>query len=165
MEDTTKAVESALRLLSYRPRAEEEMRRRLARRFPSAVVDGALAVLKKQGMLDDVAFAHFWREARQQHRPRGIAALHWELRRLGVDREVAQDALQDLQEEEEAARAVTMILPRLERADWPTFLRKVSSYLRRRGFRGDVVMGTVRRTWEQLSNPVHGDEEGNGEEQ
>ena len=47
---------AALRLLSYRPRSEAELRGRLSRRFPSHTVDGVLRSLKRQSLVDDQAF-------------------------------------------------------------------------------------------------------------
>ena len=101
------ALDAALRFLSYRPRSEAEVRRRLARRFPGPSVDNAIATLREQGLLDDAAFAQFWRQNRERSRPKGASAMKWELLRMGVSREVADDALEGLDEDENAYRAAS----------------------------------------------------------
>ena len=46
--------QAALHLLSYRPRAEQELRTRLLRKdFPPALVEWCIHLLREQGFLDD----------------------------------------------------------------------------------------------------------------
>ncbi len=150
-------LEAALRLFTYRPRSEEEARRRLSRRFPPTLVEEALAHLTKRGMLDDAAFARFWRESRERQRPRGESALRWELLRLGVAREVVDEALQGLDEVENAYRAGAGYLRRVGQADYHAFREKLSAHLRRRGFSWASVNEAVQRLWRELSDPSYGD--------
>jgi len=44
-------------------------------------------VLLELGLIDDMAFARFWRESRDMHRPQGRWALRQELRRKGIEAE------------------------------------------------------------------------------
>ena len=58
-EDDTKwrVRQAALHLLSYRPRAEHELRIRLrSKGFPHATVEWCLRLLEEQGLIDDHAF-------------------------------------------------------------------------------------------------------------
>ena len=55
---------AALRLLSYRPRSEVEMRQRLSLRFEAETVDRVVSHLKERQTLDDATFARFWKENR-----------------------------------------------------------------------------------------------------
>ena len=66
-----KAKNAALRLLSYRSRSEKEVQRRLERRFTQDAVARTLSDLRRQGLLDDAAFAKEWRYQRERFRPRG----------------------------------------------------------------------------------------------
>ena len=86
-----KATNAALRLLAYRSRSEAEVRRRLLGRFTGEVIDRALSDLRRQGLLNDAAFAKEWREQREKFRPKGPAVIRQELQRLGLNREVIQD--------------------------------------------------------------------------
>ena len=118
--------DAALKLLSYRPRSEQELRRRLSRRYPHppAMVDNALARLKDRGLLDDAAFSQFWRESRERHRPRGAAVIRWELLRMGVQREVAEESLLGMDEGENALRAARGLERRLSKTDYNAFRTK-----------------------------------------
>ena len=159
------ALDAALRFLSYRPRSEAEVRRRLSRRFSHSSVDNAIANLREQGLLDDAAFAEFWRQSRERNRPRGASVMRWELLRMGVSREVADDALEGLDEDESAYRAASGISRRLGQPDYDTFQKKLVPYLRRRGFGLETTKGAVRRLWGELSDTVGGDIYGDGSEQ
>ena len=58
-----RALDSALRFLSYRPRSEQEVRRRLGRQaWPAEVIEAVVARLRAVGLLDDAAFARLWVE-------------------------------------------------------------------------------------------------------
>ena len=70
-----KAKNAALRLLSYRSRSEKEVQRRLEGRFTKEAVERTLSDLRRQGLLDDAAFAKEWREQRERFRPRGPAVI------------------------------------------------------------------------------------------
>ena len=62
---------AAVRFLGYRPRSEAEIRQRLQRRgFDSDCTEKALARLKEQGLVDDTAFARFWKDNRQNRSAR-----------------------------------------------------------------------------------------------
>ena len=66
-----RCLNAAVHYLGYRPRSEAELRQRLSRRsFDSASIEAVLKLLKEQALVDDVAFAQFWRESRQSFRPR-----------------------------------------------------------------------------------------------
>ena len=53
--------DAALHLLSYRPRSEAEVRRRLARRYSIELIERVIAMLREHHYLDDAAFAGYWR--------------------------------------------------------------------------------------------------------
>lgn len=152
--------DAALRLLSYRPRSESELQRRLSKRFPLTLVDAALLWLKERELVDDAAFARFWRRAREQSRPKGASALTWELIRMGVSRDVVAEALEGLDEEENAYRAGSRILRRMGQTGYADFRRKIVPYLRRKGFNLEVSDRTSERLWEELSDTVDGSVEG-----
>ena len=152
-------INAALRLLSYRPRSETEVRRRLSRLFSPPLVEDAIIVLRERGLLDDAAFARFWRQSREGHRPRGVSAMRWELFSMGVSREVVEEALEGLDEDEGAYRAACGMLRRLRQTEYDPFRKKLGAYLRRRGFGPETVSRTVRRVWQELSDPAYGHKE------
>jgi regulatory protein len=89
-----RCYDAAIRFLGVRPRSEREIRDRLAKHeFAPQVVDGVMEKLRRLDLVDDAAFAEYWIDQRQSHRPRGGRLLKQELRLKGVDVEVAAAAL------------------------------------------------------------------------
>ena len=149
MPEDERAYNAGLRLLSYRPRSRDEVRLRLARRFTTEAVNRVLARLTEQGYLDDVAFARFWRENRETHRPRSAFLMRRELLQRGVARDVAETATEGVDDGEGAYRAGLGRLRAMRGLDEAAFRRRLGDYLRRRGFSYDVARRTVRRLWEE----------------
>jgi regulatory protein len=144
-----RAYDRAARYLSYRPRSESEVRRYLAgKEIAPAVVDAVIERLRERRYLDDAEFARFWVENRQRFRPRGARALRQELRLKGVDAETIEGAVAAVEPETAAYEAG---LPRAQRlaalaeADPPTFRRRLTEFLLRRGFDYGVARDAVTR--------------------
>jgi regulatory protein len=145
-----RAMEAALVFLTSRPRSEREVRDRLARRqFLPSEIDDCVARLKELRYLDDRAFAEFWIEQRQQHRPRGARAIATELFRKGVDREIGREVLIEATEQRDQVelaltaaqgklRSLRMLEPRDRR-------QRLSAFLARRGFDWETIRSTLRR--------------------
>jgi regulatory protein len=153
-DEQARAMEAALGFLAYRPRSEREVRDRLTRReFPEPIVESVIARLKKLRYLDDEAFAQYWIEQRQMHRPSGSRLLRLELQRKGVDRDTAVDALDQLEQEadsvEAACRAAAKRATALRAADEREFAQKLGQFLVRRGFDYETARAATRRLWEQ----------------
>ena len=94
-----RSLNAAARYLSYRPRSEFELRQKLHQRgFDGDSVEVVVAKLKEQGLVDDMAFAQFWKDNRESFSPRSQRLTGLELRRKGVaDDTIAQvvDAIDD----------------------------------------------------------------------
>ena len=146
------AMDSALRLLSHRPRSEQELRDRLRRKdFQAGVIEATLRRLGELGYVDDEAFARFWAEARQASRPQSGRLLAAELRRRGVSPETAQDATQSISDEEVAYGLAQRRLPALRTLAYRTFRERLGRYLMSRGFSYEVARGTIERCWAEIS--------------
>ena len=147
-----KAQEAALRLLSYRPRSEAELRTRLNRRFPSPAVDQVLRSLKQRSLVNDQEFATLWAQSRDRHKPRSAAAIRRELVSKGVAPDTAASAASIVDDEESAIRAGARFARRLEEADFASFHRRLRGHLQRRGYSSGVTRRTVSRLWEEKSD-------------
>ena len=145
-----RCLNAALRLLSYRPRSEAEIRARLSRRFEGEIIGRVLLQLKARRMVDDAAFAQFWRENRESFSPRSKRLLKLELKQKGVDHEVVDEVLEGIDDEENAYRAAQRRGRTLER-DYETFRRKLGAFLGRRGFSYGVINRTIERLWQESS--------------
>jgi regulatory protein len=143
-------LDAAYRYLSYRPRSEFETRVWLGRKgYGGRAIESTLSTLKAKGLLDDLAFARFWRESRESSSPRSRAALRSELRRKGVDPDVVAEALDGVDEEAAAYRAAQKKAARLATVDHDDFRTRLSAVLKRRGFSYEVTEHTVNRLWQE----------------
>ena len=165
IESADKAFQAALRFLEARPRSTAEVRERLARKdFAPEAIDAALGRLAELDLLDDAAFARLWVENRQSCRPRGVNALRDELRRKGIDSDVATAVLSDdALTGDEAGRALTLARGALRKyagsRDRNTFARRMGGYLQRRGFGFDVVHPIIDQLWSEIQTEARNVEE------
>ena len=136
----------ALRLLAYRPRTEREVGERLGRRFSEAVVTDVIEALRAQGLLDDARFSRQWAESRTARNPRSARMIARELQSKGVDASLAEEAVQEVDDDESAYRAcLKYARSGGRRADDAAFQRRLLGYLRRRGFGMTVSRRAIRR--------------------
>jgi len=150
-----RCLNAAYRYLSYRPRSESEVRERLQRRgFDGDCTEAAMAKLREQGLVDDMAFARFWKENRESFSPRSQRLTRLELRRKGVGSDVIDRVVDAVDDGDSAYRAALDRVRRLPLSDYQSFRRRLGEYLKRRGFGYEVINHTVERVWqEQGSNP------------
>jgi regulatory protein len=134
MAEQRTAVDTALRALRHRDLSARELEQRLrSKGFDESERVEALETLERTGLLDDARFA----EARARSlaaRGAGDAAISHALGLAGVEREVAEDAIQALEPEADRAGAIA-----LRRGYGP----KTARYLRGKGFSEEVVTGVV----------------------
>jgi regulatory protein len=149
-----RCLSAALRFLSYRPRAEAELRGRLKQLgFDTVSVENVILKLKEQGLVDDAAFARFWQENRVSFRPRSQALTSLELRRKGVAGDVIAAAVSGVGDEDSAYRAAQgkARLLAQSQSEYEAFRRRLGDYLRRRGFNFGVIARTVERLWQETA--------------
>ncbi len=141
---------AALHYLGYRPRSEAEVRQRLRRRgFDGQVVDKVITGLKERKLIDDVAFAQYWRDNRLSFKPRSRRAIKLELRQKGVAAETASEVVEDLDDEVMAYEAGLKKARALSSLDYSEFHRRLSGYLQRRGFSYGIISSVVARLWQE----------------
>ena len=149
-ETRQKAYEAALRLLTYRPRSEQEMRQRLARRgFEASLIRETVGRLRRLGYLDDAAFARYWTESRDQLSPRAGRLIRQELRLKGIDPETAVEASAAVSDEDAAYRAAAKRARVLAGLDFAKFRERLGGFLIRRGFTYEVTRRVVERCWQE----------------
>lgn len=146
------AKEICLRLLTDRARSRHELAQVLRRRgIPDEAADAVLSRFDEVGLIDDAAFAGQW--VRSRHRHRGLArrAIASELRRKGIDEEVAGEALAEVDVAAEEARAHELVVRKLRTMPVATAqeqtvaARRLVGMLARKGYGSGVAYGIVRR--------------------
>jgi regulatory protein len=134
-DEEEKAYQRALRYLSRRPHAEQEIREKLSRkRIPSDICERVIGLLRTASLLDDAAFAEAWVENRRLYRPRSARALRHELKQKGVGSEAIEAALSEFDDEEAAWQAGRKAARRYRSLPEETAVKRMKAYLARRGF-------------------------------
>jgi regulatory protein len=150
--EVERCLDAAYNYLSYRPRSEAELRIYLKRHgYGDYFIESVLARLKQQGVVDDVAFAQFWRDNRESFSPRGSIALRLELRRKGINSEIIAETISEIDEENSAYKAAQKKAKLLASSDYSSFHHKLSAYLWRRGFNYELTRRVVKRLWQERS--------------
>ena len=145
-----RCLNAALHYISYRPRSEFEIRERLQRRdFDSDSIETVTAKLKTQGLVDDVAFAQFWKDNRGSFSPRSQWLIKSELKRKGVASDIIDQVVNTVNEDSSAYRAAVAKAHRLPRSDYQSFRRRLGEYLKRRGFSYGMINHTVEQVWQE----------------
>ncbi len=159
------AYQKALRFLSYRPRSETEVQRKLNDQgYDEAVISATIGRMKDNGYLGDNQFASAWVENRAELHPRSKRMLAMELRQKGVEEEVIEQALENTEDEDVlAVQAAQKYARRLSGVDWETFRRRLGAYLMRRGFSYGTISPILRQIWDETqeasgSNPTHNED-------
>jgi len=149
LADLEGAHRAGLRALARRAHARFDLRRRLLQKqHPPAAVDGALARLTAQGLLDDAQFARDYAGAKAA-RGRGPARLVRDLLAQGVERRVAEEAVRTALADEGVDPGVALRAVAEKRAKQLAALppvvrkRRLAAFLARRGFQGAEVRSIV----------------------
>jgi regulatory protein len=138
------AMNRALHFLGYRARSRREVCDRLRRYgYGEKTVEGVVGRLEELGYLDDEEFARTaTREKARRYGPRRVSD---DLRRSGVDAELAQNVVDDefagRSELEEARSAAAR---RYNREGSDAEARRVYGFLVRRGYSSDVCAEVAR---------------------
>ncbi len=145
-----RCLNAAAHYLSYRPRSESELKERLHQRgFDSNSVEAVLTKLKEQGLVDDMAFAQFWKDNRESFNPRSQWLTKLELRRKGVASAIIDQVVNVIDDGDSAYRAAQSKARSLLWCDYQGFCRRLGEYLKRRGFGYRVIIHTVERLWQE----------------
>ncbi|MAG15218.1 MAG: RecX family transcriptional regulator [Dehalococcoidales bacterium] len=148
-----RCFDSALRYLSYRPRSESEIREKLRRHGGgNECVAEVITRLKEQGLVDDIAFARFWKDNRETFNPRSQQLTRLELRQKGVDSGIINQVITEDDDTDNAYRSALSKIRHWPPSDYQSFRRRLGEYLRRRGFNYEVINSTVARLWQEREN-------------
>lgn len=134
--------------LTGRARSRKELADKLAQKnVPEEIATSLLDRFEEVGLIDDAEFARLWVEGR--HAAKGLAprALAQELRRKGVDDEVAREAIDQIDTDEQEATARVLVRKKLRslvRFDDATKTRRLVGLLARRGYAPGMAHAVVR---------------------
>lgn len=154
-KDTTEvALQSALKLIDYRPRAEREIRQKLSQKgFEPEQIEKVIETLRVPNLIQDEKFAASWVESRNEFHPRSHRLMRYELLAKGIENEQIEEALKSSAGDRELAqKAANKMVKRLSNLDWLEFRKKLTAHLMRRGFSFEVINPIARSAWEKLQS-------------
>ena len=146
------ARQICLRLLTIEPRSRSQLAEALRRRhIPGPAAEAVLDRFTQAGLIDDPAFARAWVESRHHSRGLSRRALSAELHRRGVADEDVHDAIELVDDDQEAATARRLIAGKVRstRGQPPVArVRKLMGVLARKGYGPALAYRVVREAIE-----------------
>lgn len=137
-------------LLARSQHSAQGLKLKLFRRgFSESVISRVLEGFKESGLVDDRAYCESWLYSRLKRHPEGKSALIAGLRKRGIERELAEDIVQEIvttRVEEECARRV---IEKLKRSGVSGNL-KMGSRLSSRGFSYGLIKAVLDQEEEIL---------------
>jgi regulatory protein len=143
--------QKSLNFLRYRPRSEYEVRRNLLKHdFSQVVIENVIKNLEELNLINDKEFASLWVDNRSEFNPKGRIALVSELRAKGIDEEIIDETLSNLDEESLAKKAAEKKSEQIKNLDWEEYQKILLGYLLRRGFTYHIARPIVHNKWNEI---------------
>ncbi|MCW2768779.1 MAG: recombinase RecX [Aeromicrobium sp.] len=135
--------------LAVQARSRADLEQSLAKKqVPAEVATAVLDKFEAAGLVDDEEFARSWVQSRQRSKGLSSRVLAMELRRKGVDDEIAREALSELDPEveiEAAHRLVRTKLRSMHQLDETAKIRRLTGLLARKGYSPQIAFDVVRQ--------------------
>lgn len=138
-----------LNFLSYRPRTVKEVKDRLYKYEVKEALDQdqIIARLQAKGYLDDVAFASWFIDSRNAHRPRSPRMMVSELKSKGISETIIKSVMSQVSPE---SSTIEKLLTKKLGANRPLIdaeKQKIYAFLSRQGFSWEGIKEVVK-SWE-----------------
>ena len=148
---TRRAWDKALYLLSLRDYARAQLQRKLEREAGSELARETVERLERAGLLNDGAYARRLARDMVERRHFSRRRTLQELTARGIDRETAEEAVEEL-EPDDAEQALELLRKkRYNELSDPDTRRRAASALARAGFGWDAVRCAMERRREELA--------------
>lgn len=138
-ENLSKCLAKAYHFLSFRARSQAEMEKKLLEKFSPDVVKDALRKLTNYNYINDKEFTRTWIETRKIGR--GKRMLAFELKNKGVAKEIIEEELTGLENDEEFEHALSLVRSKskYQNLDRNEAYQKVGAFLSRRGYNYEII--------------------------
>ena len=143
------AKNHALRYLSYRDRSKLEVTQYLEKKeHPQPVIQQALGALIELNYVNDQRFALEWGRYKINKQKLGKNRLYAELLNKGIDKEVLENTMailyEDNPEAELAIQCARKKMNSLQGVEEEKKKRRLIQYLKRRGFSADIIYQSIK---------------------
>jgi len=145
--ERAKAFNKVLNYATIRPRSEKEIKDYLKRKkIDNLIYLYIIKKLTKLKLLDDLEFAKWWVEQRQEFSSKAKRILNYELRIKGISNEIISNTLEDIEIDELkiAKDLIESKSYKWERYDENERKQKISQYLVGKGFSWDIINTIVK---------------------
>jgi regulatory protein len=137
-----------LRQLALAPRSRAQLAKKLRERgCPDEVAAQVLDRMSEVGLVDDEAYAEMLVRSKQSTRGLARTALAHELRKQGIDGEVAAAALSQVGHDDERETAEQLVAKKMRSMhglDADTQARRLAGMLARKGYSGEIAWSVIR---------------------
>ncbi len=134
--------------LTGQARSRKELADKLAKKdVPADLATALLDRFEEVGLVDDEAYARAWIASRQPGKGLARRALAQELRRKGIDDEVAREALDEIDPDDEDAAARALVRKKLRTVrglDQQKATRRLVGMLARKGYGAGMAFAIVK---------------------
>ena len=152
-DDRETAYQRAIKYINYRPHSENEIRQFLKTRGGSEDnIERVIKRLKQIEFINDSRFAKDWVENRSDFRPRSKRALTYELKRRGIQQDIIDSTLENIDETKLAYKAAKKQVRKIRTTEWVIFRKKMFGHLARRGFNYATCAQVVEQIWAEQNN-------------
>ena len=146
-ESAARAESISMGALTRKGMSSWEMADRLrSKDLDEATVEAEVARLERVGLLDDLDLAQNLIRSLQDRKGLGRSGITAELRRRHVDPDAIEEALAELDGDDETTRATEIAIkraPQLRSLDSTTAKRRLSAFLMRKGYSGSAIQAAV----------------------
>jgi len=153
-----KVKSDAMRLVSFQPRSVSELRTRLKeKKHDEMLINEVIALLEKQGLLNDEKFAKLFAGSRMLSKPSGKRLIERDLRKKGLSDSVIKKTLAGAGDYDEKKAARDLVYARFHKMTGVSTDKKrarLFGFLNRRGFAAGTIFSVLSELFkeEQLQN-------------
>lgn len=150
----TKGRAVILRQLTASAKSRAQLRTKLLEKeIPERIAEELLDRFEDIQLVDDEAFAEGWVRSRARSRGLARSAIRRELRDKGIEGELAETALEQIDEDTEEATAKDLVERKLRApsmaADKEKTVRRLVGMLARKGYSSSMAYRLVNESWEE----------------
>lgn len=152
-DELIKAKNDAIRFLSYRPRSQWEITKKLQNNhYQSGIINQTIQWLQEKSLINDRDFSLSWIKDRINKKPLGKIKLRSELYHKGIDKEIIEEVINDFFSKEDDELELAYHLIRQKKSSFllkqlPFEPRKMIYLLKSRGFSNHII----ERIYHELS--------------
>ncbi len=134
----------AMKYLSYQPRTIHETNEYLQKKgFDDGIAQKIIEILLDKDYLDDMNFAKLFVESKVRHKAKSKFAFGYDLKKKGISDTIIESVLARYDDQNLALKAVDRKIKTWKNLDHEEFKKKMTNFLRYRGFNYDVILSTL----------------------